>query len=80
MIAVSLTAVFEEVVAERLDEDDVACPRCSADDLAVDVWDVSDEGPEEPRAAAECRCCGARLNVRVTAADIEAARSRARDD
>lgn len=74
MIPVSLTEIFERTVEERLAEDGVVCPRCDGEELDVDVWDVSDDGPGEPRAAAACEACGARLNVRVTAEDVEEAR------
>lgn len=71
----SLTETIERIVEDRLEEDDVACARCEADALTVDVWGVADG---EPRAAAECDSCGSRLNVRV--AEEEIARARAMRD
>jgi ribosomal protein L40E len=73
----SLTEALAGIVEERLADDGVVCPRCDADDLAVDVWGVADG---EPRAAAECRDCDTRLNVRVEGDDIAEAHDAADSD
>ncbi|MDY6779917.1 MAG: hypothetical protein SV760_05115 [Halobacteria archaeon] len=62
------------MIEEDLEDDETECLSCGSDEFEVEVWGVGDER-EEPRAAAVCVGCSARLNIRVTQEDIKEARN-----
>ncbi len=66
-----LSRKLEKEIKESLRSDDIDCSSCGSDSLEVEVWGVSEN---EPRAAAICKECGARLNIRVSREDIEKVR------
>ncbi|MDY7083336.1 MAG: hypothetical protein SXQ77_13255 [Halobacteria archaeon] len=57
-------------IQERVEEDELECPSCSFSEFEIEVWGVGMER-EEPRSAAVCESCGARLNIRVTQEDLD---------
>jgi len=67
-----VTEELHEAVRADLDDRGFDCPNCGGDSFGVDVWGVGDGiNGEEVRAAAVCRSCDARLNVRVDSELVE---------